>query len=405
MAINAMDFYYYFMKSSVNPLEGSVNCVIKIDGDESVPISTRIKTLKKNWNAKEQCFEGKDSAKKENLKQLWEKRMESIRNELVNLNPYEAIDPNDILKIHRANKKEIIESRKPQEKINASFLQHFRNYISFQEKLVDKKRLAPITLDGYIAKRNRIADFLRSRKMLELKTEKFDGKVMMHLKEWMIMNDYQDSTIAKYERLIKTVQAWAYKKGLSQSRPLEDYKIEMPEDKEPISLESEELALIENLRISGKLHKDLCITADIYRFCMETSLSNCDYDALKNTMLSTSSSGTMWINCHRGKSKVKHRIPVSEKAKEIIERYGSLELLPRKSNYHLNKGIRTIAKQVGITKHLTFHTSRKSAANDMLNNKMMRETTIQAVMGWKDGRQLKRYAKVSESTIENEFFN
>lgn len=403
-----MDFYYYFMKSSINPLEGAVNCVIKIDGDKSTPISTLIKTPKKNWNAKEQCFEGKDSAKKENLKKLFEKRMESIRDELAGGLPNQPIDPNDILKIHRLNKKEIIDGRKPTEKIKVSFLEHFRMYIKWKEKLVEKKRLKNVTINVLIAKQNRIEEFLKSKNLLDLKTDNFTPQLLFTLKENFILDDYADSTIAKYEQIVKTVQIWACKKGLAKHRPLDNYKVEPPKDKAPISLEAEELQLIEDLRLSGSLNEDLCNTADIYRFCMETSLSISDYNKLTDDMLLTSKSGNFKIHSARNKSVINNdiiqRIPLSEKALEIMKRYGSFDKMPRKSNYHLNTGIRRIAKLCKIDKYLTFHTSRKSAANDMLNNKKMNAIAILGVMGLTSDRMLKKYAKISDETIEAEFF-
>ena len=405
MAINQLDYYYYFMKSEVQAKRGVINAVLKIDGSDSVPISTRIKTLKSQWNSKEQCFEGKDSAKKESLMKFFEKRMNSIKDQILLENAFDPIDPNEILRIHRLNKKEIIESHRPKGKIKTSFLEHFGLYIKNQSELVKVGRLAAITVDGYIAKRNHLMEFFRQKNMINLSTENFTKIILLDFNHWLIMKGHKDSTIAKYERLIKTVSAWAKSTGLSKTKPFEDYTITKVVPNEPVFLESDELQMVEELRLSGLLHPDLCITADIYRFCMETSLSNIDYDTLTNKLLVKSKNGTHWIIRPRQKSGVKHRIPLTPKALEIIERYGgTLESLPRKSNFHLNKGMKAIANKLGIDKHITFHTSRKSAANDMYNNKGMRESTIQAVMGWTSSRQLKLYTRVSDQTIEDEFF-
>ena len=400
-----MDFYYYFLKSSVNEQEGVINAVLKIDDNQSTAISTRIKTKKKNWNSKEQCFEGKDSANKEQLKRLFEKRMESIRDELAQQKPYEVIEPNEILRMHREDRKQIKTARKPENRGNETFIYHFGLFIKQQIELQDAGRLAQKTTDGYIAKRNRILEYLQEKNLVYLKTEDFTSRILEDFSHWLVMNGKQDSTITKYARLIKTVTTWARKKGYTETKPLEDYKIENAPEKDPVSLETWELELIEDLRASGELNEHLCKTADIYRFCAETSLSFCDYISLKNEMLTVTPEARIWIHCYRAKSKVLHRIPLTKAAIEILKRYGSLEELPRISNYHANKGIRKIAKLAGIKKYLTFHTSRKSAVNNMLNDKGMRETTIQAIVGWKDGRQLKRYAKVSDSTIEREFFS
>ena len=404
MAINQLDFYYYFMKSETKPSQGVINAVLKIDGSQANPISTRIKTKKDLWNSKQQCFEGKESAKKEALKALFEKRMSSIRDEMSADNPRAAIDPNEIVKLHRENKRALIEANKPVGKIKESFLEHFRMHLSSLSDLIKAGRMTESSFRVYLGKQATITEFLRSKRSITMRTENFDISCMMDFKNFLILKGLSDATIQKYEQLIKTVSTYAKRKGFTKSKPLDDYTVTKAAGKEPITLEADELQLIENLRLSGKLHPDLCITADIYRFCAETSLSNIDYNNLKNSMLTISKTGTWWIHTTRQKSDVKQRIPMSIKAIEIVERYGSLELLPRKSNYHLNQGIRVIAERCGIKKRLTFHTSRKSAVNNMYNDKGMRETTIQSIVGWKTGDQFKLYTRVSDQTIEDEFF-
>jgi integrase len=400
-----MDFYYYFMKSSVKPDEGVINGVLRIDGNESVPISTRIKTKKIHWNAADQCFEGKGSAQKEALKKLFEDRMKSIRDDIAQMQPGEAIDPDDILKLHRADKKKTAEAMSPKQKANRRFLEHFRAYIKNQQELVSAGRLEPITVTGYTAKRNRIAEFLSERKISYLMTDRFDEKLLLEFRHWLVLRGHEDSTIAKYERLIKTVSQWAYKKGLSMKKPLDDFEILSVEEKDPISLETFELDKLEKIKNSGELNQDLCVTIDIFRFCAETSLSYTDYCTLNDNMMSVAVNGTKWIKRYRQKSDKQHRIPLTPKALEIIDVYGGLlSTLPRKSNYRLNVGIRKVIKIAGIDKYLTFHGSRKSAANDMLNNKKMRETTIKAIMGWAGGsKELSRYARISDESIEEEF--
>lgn len=399
-----MDFYYYYMKSTVNEELGVINAVLKIDGNNSVPISTKIKTPKKLWNAKEQCFEGKNSGKQEALKLLFEKRMESIRDFLSSANPHQHIDPNRILAAHREDAKKIKTARQPANRDKEKFQSHFRLFLRNQEDLEEKERIQPITLNGFIAKRNVMMDYLKSKKQLEILTKDIDGLFIDEFSHWLIMKGHKDSTIAKYEWLIKRVIKFAYRQKLITENPVEDYVVKAAKEEKPISLEKEEIQLIDDLQASGKLNEYLTRTVDIYRFCVETSLSFCDYTSLNDSMLKVSETGTTWIFCERGKTEEHHRIPLSDKALEIIQKYGNLKNLPRSSNVNLNVGIKKIAKMVGIQKKLTFHTSRKTMINDLLNNKGMRETTIQAIVGWKDGRQLRRYARINNQAIEKEFF-
>jgi hypothetical protein len=43
-----MQFYYWLRKPANKPI-GSVTCIIKIDGDDSVDVSTKIGVNQKDW--------------------------------------------------------------------------------------------------------------------------------------------------------------------------------------------------------------------------------------------------------------------------------------------------------------------------------------------------------------------
>jgi hypothetical protein len=60
--INMMSFYYWFRESSIKDY-GVIYREIRVDGEKSVPFSTKIKLHRKHWNSKEQCFNGKESDK------------------------------------------------------------------------------------------------------------------------------------------------------------------------------------------------------------------------------------------------------------------------------------------------------------------------------------------------------
>ncbi|MDI9875061.1 tyrosine-type recombinase/integrase [Flectobacillus rivi] len=145
-------------------------------------------------------------------------------------------------------------------------------------------------------------------------------------------------------------------------------------------------------------------TFDIYRFCAETSLSFTDYDTLCEEDIEIDSDNTLWIKLGRDKTDTRQRVPLNEKAMNIFNRYGSdVKTLPKMSNSKLNVHIKEIAKKAKINKYLTFHTSRKSFVDNGINELNLPESTIQAIVGWKDSRQLSRYARVKDSTIKKQF--
>ncbi|MDI9872944.1 hypothetical protein [Flectobacillus rivi] len=57
-----MSFYYWFREGAIKD-QGVIYCEIRVDGEKSVPFSTKIKLHRKHWNSKEQCFNGKESDK------------------------------------------------------------------------------------------------------------------------------------------------------------------------------------------------------------------------------------------------------------------------------------------------------------------------------------------------------
>jgi hypothetical protein len=95
-----MSFYYWFREGKTKDL-GTIYCEIRVDGEKSVPISTKIKLNRKQWNPKEQCFQGKEAAKNQKLMDFHELRFTQIYNEISFEKPNEPIRPDEILLRHR----------------------------------------------------------------------------------------------------------------------------------------------------------------------------------------------------------------------------------------------------------------------------------------------------------------
>ena len=72
-----MEFYYWLRKPAIKSI-GSVTCIIKIDGDESVDVSTKIRVNAKNWDQAEKCFTGKDAARNEKDLKQFERRIKDV---------------------------------------------------------------------------------------------------------------------------------------------------------------------------------------------------------------------------------------------------------------------------------------------------------------------------------------
>ena len=95
-----MSFYYWFREGKTKDL-GTIYCEIRVDGEKSVPISTKIKLNRKQWNPKEQSFQGKEAAKNQKFMDNHELRFTQIFNQISFEKPNEPIRPDEILDRHR----------------------------------------------------------------------------------------------------------------------------------------------------------------------------------------------------------------------------------------------------------------------------------------------------------------
>ena len=144
-----MEFYYWLRKPPIKPI-GSVTCIIKIDGDESVDVSTKIRVNAKNWNQAEKCFMGKDAARNEKGLKQFERRIKDVYDEILAEYPKAPVNPNEVVKRHREGLKE--DSSVRQRKIHL-FRECMREYLLHQSELVNAERLSVNTFDTLLYKR------------------------------------------------------------------------------------------------------------------------------------------------------------------------------------------------------------------------------------------------------------
>lgn len=389
-----MSFYYWFREGSIKD-HGVIYCEIRVDGEKSVPFSTKIKLHRKHWNSKEQCFNGKESSKHQKMLDFYELRFTQIYTQISYEKPNEPIRPSEILDRHRFAH---VGERKTKEKV-MEFIEVFKEFLADQNKLLKAEKLREITVRGKEAKYSIIREYLGKKKLISISIKEANSSFLDEFKFYLQTSKYRDSTIEKYLVLIKEVSTYGASKGYCKERVLDDYKIEKAKTKEPVSLTKEEMDKMEALELSPIQRT----TLDIYRFCAETSLSYTDYISLSDEDIEIDKEKTIWIKLSREKTDTSQRIPLNSKALEIFQQYGGAALMPKLSNYRLNIHIKIIAKMAKIRKHITFHTSRKSFVDYSLNELAMPATTIQAMVGWKDTKQLSRYAKVKDSTIKKQF--
>lgn len=121
---------------------------------------------------------------------------------------------------------------------------------------------------------------------------------------------------------------------------------------------------------------------DMFLFGCFTGLSYIDIKTLEPSHLEKDSSGRLWIKKRRVKTGILSRIPVLPLAKMILDKYAEKgELVPIQDASDVNKNIKDISALCGITKHVTFHTSRHTFATTVtLSNNISLEVVSKGLL-------------------------
>ncbi|GHT55393.1 tyrosine recombinase [Bacteroidia bacterium] len=139
--------------------------------------------------------------------------------------------------------------------------------------------------------------------------------------------------------------------------PFADYSISKAET-DIGYLDREEIKALMNISLK-KRHE---LVRDLFLFCCFTGLSFRDMKNLTTGNYQIFFDGNPWIITRRQKTSVSSNVPLMEIPMKIVEKYNGLakngKLLPVPCYATLETGIKKIAAAAGITKNVTWHTSR-----------------------------------------------
>ena len=214
---------------------------------------------------------------------------------------------------------------------------------------------------------------------------------------------------------IRTVIKWCIKLGLTRNNPFDQYQITQPMYGDPFYLTLEERDKVYYADLSG-----MGATYPVYRdIFMFQCLIGCRVSDLNKLTKANIVDGC--VEYIPQKTKLEHagtvRVPLNQKALDILERYKELEdaLLPRFSHFGYNKKIKEILKYVGIDRMVrvldpktredvarplyevaTTHTARKTFIGNLY--KQVKDPNLIASMsGHSEGsRAFARYRKIDD---------
>lgn len=224
-----------------------------------------------------------------------------------------------------------------------------------------------------------------------------------------------ENSITGYFYRIRTVIKWCNKRGLTRNNPFDQYQITQPMYGDPFYLTLEERDRVYYADLSG-----LGATHPVYRdIFMFQCLIGCRVSDLNRLTKANIVDGC--VEYIPQKTRLEHantvRVPLNQKALDILERYKELEdaLLPRFSHFGYNKKIKEILKYVGIDRMVrvldpktredvarplyevaTTHTARKTFIGNLY--KQVKDPNLIASMsGHSEGsRAFVRYRKIDD---------
>lgn len=212
------------------------------------------------------------------------------------------------------------------------------------------------------------------------------------------------NTTLKYIKNLKAVINFGIKQGWIIANPLNTFSGKL-ERVDKAFLTEDELILIEKKKLTNERLNEV---KDVFIFCCYTGLSYSDVSKLSARDLNIGINGRKQISINRTKTDVIARIPLLDKASDILAKYKGHpiciyenRLLPVKSNQKQNEYLKEIADLCNINKPLTTHTARHTFATLMLTKKVSIES-VSSMLGHTNIKTTQIYAKIVAEKVNEE---
>ncbi|GAB2774224.1 site-specific integrase [Rhabdobacter roseus] len=354
-----------------------------------------------DWAQKEQCIRGKDRQAAEDNEKL--RRLKDtlirIKDQYIESRGTHPT-PSDIVRIWKGHD----ELHITLDAVIAEFLKDLRL----------RKRSK-----GTLARYERSLGFMReylkeNRRLRQISSAHFKGFFGYLREQKGHSNDYSNKIIG----VCKGLFIYARRMEYIEKNPLGFIRLEWEKGLDTTHLTIDELKLISEYDWNNSR---LQRVAEAFLFMCYTGLNISDYLNLKTSDIELirvplSERGfyeqEMIIQVRekatleaRGKGGMTSRVPLHEEAKRLIEKYGSVENLPRISKQKMNEYLKVIQEKTGIQKHFTNRLARKTFADIHLNVYRMSREAVASMVGHVDTKQINHYCSIREERILAEWKN
>jgi integrase len=295
--------------------------------------------------------------------------------------------------------KEVKDKFLRKDELSSDLIEYLNSYIDQMVEIGDRSNS---TLKKYTTVIKHLTEFLEFKKLSNVTLKGFTAINAREFELYLrTTTKLSNNTAVKYLKTIKTIFNRAIEFGLLNKNPLDNFKFKYETTNREF-LTQDELNSIIELEVDNDSLKRV---KDLFLFSCYSGLRFADVSRLELKSIVKDSSDNEWIQLEMEKTKDFHRIPLLDKAKEILERHKieaeiTGKLLPVRSNQKVNTYLKVIADLCGIDKHLTYHMARHTFATTVTLSNDIPVEIVSKMLGHKNLATTKIYAKITNQYMQ-----
>ena len=350
------------------------------------------------WDQKKECSKGKDRVATE-------------------LNHYINTIRAKVLQIHR----ELEIDNKPitadiikdcfyrRDKVQRTWLEVYAEHNEKCRALIGKE-YTESTVTKFDTSINRLKEYIRScYHRDDIMLAELDRQFIRDFDFWLKTEKHcQYNSALKHLKNLKKVVRIALANGWIKKDPF--YGIRFKQEEVNVEfLSREELDILMNKEFTIKRLEQV---RDVFVFCCFTALAFVDVQQLSREHLIKDNNGALWVRKARQKTNQMCNIPVLSIPQRVLRKYENNAecikkgvLLPVISNQRMNAYLKEIADLCGITKRLTTHVARHTAATVVFLANDVSMENVSKILGHSNIRMTQHYARILDSSIMRDMEN
>lgn len=285
---------------------------------------------------------------------------------------------------------------------NAKFQDPAPSLLNVLDQLIESKEMKPPTRRGYNTRKKNLTHFLILKGNPDLAIDQVDSTFLSDFWSWLRRGNWNSINVAnKHVTMIRSILEFGVDKKYIPYFPLGRANLSYTDPGEPKYLDRINRLKIQNVRV-----KSLEKVRDTAIFLMYTGFSYTDYVSLQSRHL-VESDGRFLFKKARNKTNIFSFPPLLPEAAAIIEKYGSIEQLPRIQIDDYNKLLKVLGELAGLTVDtvgfdLSTSVFRETFSSMCENELMFSDRAIMFFMGHTNPKQLNTYSKVQPARIFRE---